>query len=518
MRLLVGGTALLCVWLCGVTSAQPTPGAPDVPSYDARPNGAGTKIPVTSPGATEVMDAENTATSSSAAAVALEQPIDATAYTCGPGDTFELNFWGQQNFRLKIAADLEGRMFISKVGFVSVAGKTLSAVRVDVNKKVRANYPGLKFELTLVSPRSFVVHVANNVKRPGAYASNPLERVSSVLAHAGGTTGSRRLVSIKRKSGDTLTADLLMYELTGETRYNPNVLDGDVITVPFAEVVADISGAVRRPGTYELIKTKDLAELLELAGGFTSAMVRTLPIRVIRRDKAQHERFIEVPFGSSVPNHSISDADRVVVRGSEELQRTIQLIGAVAGADSLDTATEAKRLPFVEGDTLLSLIDRAGGIKAHGDLSRGYISRPTKTQKPELIPIDLERLLVRRDFTADRSIQIGDVIVIPPTQYSVRVEGAVARAGMYPFNPRFGIAEYIAHAGGRTRTARGLDEVKIIDRGGRSQSFQAGLKPLPGDAILVPERNFTRPEIAQIALSAAGLILSGVAITLAVTR
>ena len=103
-------------------------------------------------------------------------------------------------------------------------------------------------------------------------------------------------------------------------------------------------------------------------------------------------------------------------------------------------------------------------------------------------------------------------------QYSVRVEGAVARAGLYPYNPRFRIAEYVANAGGRTRSARDLDEAQLIEPNGRTRSFSAGLKPSPGDSILIPERTFTRPEIVQIVLSAAGLVLSGVAITIAVTR
>ena len=40
----------------------------------------------------------------------------------------------------------------------------------------------------------------------------------------------------------------------------------------------------------------------------------------------------------------------------------------------------------------------------------------------------------------------------------------------------------------------------------------------PGDAILVPERNFTRAEVAQIVIAVAGLVISGVAITIAATR
>jgi hypothetical protein len=40
----------------------------------------------------------------------------------------------------------------------------------------------------------------------------------------------------------------------------------------------------------------------------------------------------------------------------------------------------------------------------------------------------------------------------------------------------------------------------------------------PGDSILVPERNFTRAEVAQLTLAIAGLLISGVAVTIAATR
>ena len=519
MRTVVGGVAVTI--LCIVAAAAHAQRAADREQKDPRLDSKGTTtVPVDMPGTTEVMGAENAASSTAPAPVALEQPINPDQYICGSGDTFELNFWGQQNFRLKVAADLEGRMFISKVGFVAVAGKPLTEVRKDVTKKVRANYPGLRFELALLAPRNFIVHVAENVAHPGGYTASPLERVSSIVTRAGGATGSRRRIQIKHRSGASSNADLVMYELTGDTTFNPYVLDGDVVTVPITGVVATISGAIRRPGTYELTKTKDVAELLELAGGFTSSVVRTLPIRIVHRNNAQHDAFVDIPFtGEAAPNHALADDDRVIVRGTDELQRTVQLLGAVVGADPLDTATTLKRLPFVEGDTVLSLIDRAGGIRAPGDLTRSYISRRVAGKaETELIPLDLDALLVRRDFSADKPVQIGDMVVIPPMQYGIRVEGAVNRAGVYPYNPKFGISEYIAHAGGRTRSARDLDEARLVNADGKTRGFSSTLKPSPGDAIVIPERTFTRPEIVQIALSAAGLILSGVAITLAVTR
>ena len=490
---------------------------------DSRTPPTTTKIPVPMPTSPEVLGTETpTQLPVAPPPISIEEPVDPDQYICGPSDVFELNFWGQQNFRLRIPANLEGRAFISKVGFVTVAGKTLTAVRKDVHRKVGANYPGLSFELTLVTPRSFVVHVVDFVKQPGSYVAHPLERLSVVLARAGGTTpvtGSRRQIAIHHRTGGDATADLVMYELTGDVAFNPYVLDGDVIRVPHAALTATITGAVRRPGTYELVKTKDLAELLELAGGLKSSVAYALPIRLVRRNDHQQDTFHDLPFvGKAAPNEALLDDDVVGVRGAEDLQRTVLLIGAIVGADPLDLATTSKRLPYVEGDSVLSLITRAGGIKAPGDLRRSYITRAHQGARSEQIPIDLDALLVKRDFTADKPIAMNDTIVIPPMQYSVLVEGAVARAGMYPFNPQFGITEYIAHAGGRSRTARDLDEVKLIDWSGTTRDFSTGLKPSPGDAILVPERNFTRAEIAKIVIAVAGLVVSGVAITIAATR
>jgi protein involved in polysaccharide export with SLBB domain len=512
-------TVVALVAIASIASAQ---GLPDPTQGEPRgtEGGGGAKIPVTGPGNPEVMGAEAAASSTPPPPISIESPIDPEAYICGPGDVFELNFWGQQNFRLRIAVDLEGRTFISKVGFVAVAGKTLSAVRNVIKSKVRADYPGLQFDLTLVSPRTFLVHVVDDVKQPGTYSTHPLERVSTVLAKAGPlANASRRRIAIKHRSGARTTADLVLYELTGDTSYNPYLLDGDVITVPFADPVVTIAGAVRRPGSYELVKSKDLAELLDLSGGLTSEVARSLPIKLVRRNDQQQEISTDLPFpATGTPNAPLKDDDKIFVRGSSELQRSVLLIGAVVGADRLDAATSSVRLPFVDGDTVLSLIERAGGIKAPGDLRRSYISRPRTGTTPEIIPLDLDALLVHRDFAADKKIQIGDSIVIPPMQYSVLVEGAVARGGLYNYNPAFSIPEYIAHAGGRTRTARDLDEVKLIDPEGHTHDFRWGMKPSPGDAILVPERNFTRAEIVQLVIAGAGLVLSGVAIGLAATR
>src|SRR5690242_16514294 len=98
MRIVVGGPALVTLLWCGFAIAQSGPSVPESPANDPRLSGAGTtKIPIAMPGSTEVMGAETAATSAPPATIALEHPIDPDSYVCGAGDTFELNFWGQQN-------------------------------------------------------------------------------------------------------------------------------------------------------------------------------------------------------------------------------------------------------------------------------------------------------------------------------------------------------------------------------------------------------------------------------------
>jgi protein involved in polysaccharide export with SLBB domain len=539
---------VVLVALTSIASAQQLPypmeSDPRSAGGDPRSAGGGPKIPVTLRPGSEILGGDMGVLvpppglfPSESPPLSIEHPIDPETYVCGPGDVFVLDFWGSQNFQLRLTTDLEGRAFLARVGFVTVAGKTLAAVRAAMKSKFRAVYPGINFDMTLLSPRSFVVHVVDNVKQPGTYTSRAIDRVSAVIARAGVTTGSRRRIAIKHRAGTTSTADLVRYELTGDIAYNPFLLDGDVISVPFASPVVAISGAVRRPGQYELVATKDLTELLALAGGFTSGVSRTFPVRLVRRNAQQQQTVTDLPFtGEAAPNAPLRDDDQIIVRGSQELERTVLVIGTevsaggaggaggasgaggMASVDLPDPATTSRRVPFVDGDTVLSLFNRIGGIKAPGELRRSYISRPRPGQTPELILIDLQALLVRRDFSADRPIKPDDTIVVPPLRYSVLVEGAVARAGLYNYNPTFGVSEYIAHAGGRTRTARDLDEVQLIDTSGRTRPFHPGVKPSPGDAILVPERNFSRSEVAQLIIAGASLVVSGIAVTIAATR
>ena len=121
-------------------------------------------------------------------------------------------------------------------------------------------------ELTveLNRPRSFPVTVIGLVQTPGIYTANGVERVSQVIARAGGLLpeASRREIQLVKMSAlrptqrerfarfltlgmipddiaieEMKRVDFDMYEVAGQSRFNPFLEDGDVVivTAPKAE-------------------------------------------------------------------------------------------------------------------------------------------------------------------------------------------------------------------------------------------------------------------------------------------
>ncbi|WP_243337761.1 SLBB domain-containing protein [Anaeromyxobacter soli] len=448
---------------------------------------------------------------------AIDAPLDPDAYVCGPGDILELNFWGVQNFKLRVTVDLEGRAFVPKTGFLDLGGKTLSQARRIMRDSVARFYPRLSFDVTLAEPRTFLVQVVDDVKRPGSYPARALDRVASLIARAGGfgPNASRRRIEIRRRDGKELRADLLVYSLTGDVAQNPYLLDGDVVRVPFEELAATVDGAVNRPGRYELTGKRDLAELVELAGGLAPTATQRLPISLVRRSKEDRQDQTLLPFGAdgSLPTATIQHEDSVRIPAFADLQRSVMIIGAIAGATAPNDATATRRLPFVQGDSVRTLLDRVGGVGPLADLTGAYVLRNGTS-----LPVNLYQLVMVRDLSADRPVELGDSLVVPFKRRSILVEGAVFKAGEYPYNPNFGIQQYLSLAGGRNRFAQGLSSVRVVTPNGETKKYASDLNVEPGSSVIVPERNFSRSEVVQIFLGAAGIVLSGVAVVISARK
>jgi protein involved in polysaccharide export with SLBB domain len=159
---------------------------------------------------------------------AFEGQVTAAEYVLGAGDRLRIELAGLQESASELEVNIEGRLHVPHVGVFTASGQTLAALRKLVETRLRVVYPQLRASVTLVRPRTFLVHVTGAVEKPGTYSATPLTRVSAVIPLAGGSlpSGSLRTIQIQRRGvAEKLTADLVRFNLLGDATANPTVLD-----------------------------------------------------------------------------------------------------------------------------------------------------------------------------------------------------------------------------------------------------------------------------------------------------
>lgn len=82
--------------------------------------------------------------------------------------------------------------------------------------------------------------------------------------------------------------------------------------------------------------------------------------------------------------------------------------------------------------------------------------------------------------------EIPEIPLTPEEQRGVRVAGAVMRPFRFPYNPRWGLEDYLSRAGGFTETAD-TSAIRLFRANGQLRDASQVSQILPGDTILVLE-------------------------------
>lgn len=226
-------------------------------------------------------------------------------YIVGFGDEIVVQFQGSTNDSKTVRVDRAGRLIVAQLPPIPAAGRSLGAVRSDLEAATRRTMLGTEVFVSLGSVRAITVFVGGEVERPGQVGLNALADISAALTRAGGVRRSGSLRRIKLVSGDgTRIVDL--YGLLGiGAPPSVRLRDGDRIIVPVIGDTAAVAGTVSRPGIYELRGRTSVGELLDYAGG------------AVR------------PRGNSIA------VSRIAADGSEEFVRAINLTSAIVPGDAV---------------------------------------------------------------------------------------------------------------------------------------------------------------------------------------
>lgn len=466
---------------------------------------------------------------------ALEGAVDAATYIVGPGDRLLVELWGLHELSSEVEVTAEGRVFVPRVGVFAAGGEKLSVLRTSISDRLRAIYPNLHANVTLARPRTFLVNVVGAVVRPGSYSATALTHVSALVPRATPlANASTRRVEIRRKGrSEKIIADLVRFSLLGDSTADPTVLDGDTVFVPGREMEVEVTGAVKRPGRYELVSDRSLRELLELAGGRSSDAANSLPPRLTTRDRGDRlvVRSLSVKDAATTALHS---GDSVHIPSLNDLRRVVVVEGAIVGGSSRpepdrrpglgDRPNETPMIPnrdvsvvvpYVDGDGVSDLIIKVGGLQPWADGPGSYLLRPVAGGQRQRIAIDVVAISARK--APDQPVQAGDTLVVPSRRDAVVVGGAVQHPGLFPYSRDLHPLDYITLAGGATRT--GIpSSARVLKRSGGSQHIKYVNQIEPGDVISVPEAKISAAEWVQIVLILANLAVTTVALVITLRR
>lgn len=167
---------------------------------------------------------------------------------------------------------------------------------------------------------------------------------------------------------------------------------------------------------------------------------------------------------------------------------------------------------FRPGDTVLSLLSLGGGqVPDRSDLKRVTLRRKNSS---ELIPIDLNAMLIKGDTSQNYDLQDGDELSVPEDSVNrIVVQGYLQRPGTYPYKEPMYLSDAVALAGGEipyksfmsrtiiVRPVPGMtgqylrisaNYVRFVKDGDNAQNVQL----MPGDMVYVPSTK--TPDYNQI--------------------
>ncbi len=413
---------------------------------------------------------------------------------------------------------------------------------------------------------AFVVSIVGNVVSPGSYpllqgmtindlvdsASGLLENTDtsySVLVRRRDSRGTLEVLNAVEASGRDLDFDrllqpgdqlyifdtvsdrtLLLAGINSQLRAQADALDRSRIVIA--------SGQVRYPGEYPLFEGMTVSDLLSASGGFTESALTTeaeLTRSYIYEDSGRDVDHLSVnlnntsSLGMQLP---LEEFDNLVIRQLPNWteNETVQLLGEVVSPGTYSIA---------KGDTLSSVIERAGGLTEYADSNASVFLRAELRDREreilqryqENLESDIAAVALEQDDSGDQSeilaigqqllgqvqdaepigrlvvdlgtilsnpperdviARNGDQLFIPRTRQEISILGEVNYPTSHIFNPRLSVQDYIDLSGGLSQRADSA-RTYIIKSNGRVVSFENSrwffeqdTQIESGDTIVVP--------------------------------
>ncbi len=417
----------------------------------------------------------------------VEQATVPADFVLGPGDEIHIRAWGSIDLDYRATVDRTGAITIPKVGQVTLAGIRFGGLREHLAAAIGRSYRGFELSVSLGQLRSIRVYVTGFARVPGSYTVSALSTLVNVLFHAGGPdkAGDLRALELWRSGERVATVDFYDFLLNGRHDTALRLLPEDVLHIPALAGEVAVAGAVNRPAIYQLRGGERLGDLIGFAGepSVIASAQRVVLERIGEDGRRKVEEFVLSDATRAMPLRS---GDIVLIQPiSPRFDNAVTLRGQVAQplrhewragmrVSDLLPSTDALVSPQYWAsrnaeDQVVKLLGDAPSAHFDADFPNinweyAAIERiDPDSLRTELVPFHLGKAVLERDPQHNLELQPGDQISVfslddfrtrsAQKPRFVRIEGEVARAGVYPVQNGTTIADLVERAGGLTADA-----------------------------------------------------------------
>lgn len=437
-------------------------------------------------------------------------------YLIAAGDKINIWLWGAVNYANVPTVDTQGNIFIPNIGPIHLEGVPASDVNKLVSAKIKTVYTNnVEVYVNLLTATPVSVYVSGAIIRPGQYAGMASDSLLYFLKRAGGIDserGSYRQIQIIRDNKVLVEADLYSFIQSGKL---PQITfqDKDVILVKPQKAAITVSGSVRNPFRFELIK--DISSGQEISD-YAKPLAKISHVGVFgNRRSGPFSVYLEY---KDFVDFQLKDGDSVIFNDDLHAQVIdVQISGSYLGPSyfAIKKSTRLHDLlshipinPELTDNNSIYILRKSVAERQKQMLSdsldrleRSVFTAPAssdgeaaiRAKEAEMIMVFAEKarkvqplgkvIVSDNGITANILLEKGDQIVIPHYTDLIQVGGEVLMPQAVVFNPNATIDDYVAWAGGFTDRAE--DQRISIVRANGVVIFDKDAEIKRGDQILV---------------------------------
>jgi protein involved in polysaccharide export with SLBB domain len=471
-----------------------------------------------------------------------------SSYVLGPGDKLEISYFGSYQEKSIGFISNEGVLILPLLGPVNLLGMTFSDAVNLIKEKIKSELVGAEVAINLTDLRSISIYLLGQAYKPGNYTLSGLTTLTNALFVSGGVNklGSLRNIEVRRGGKVIKVYDFYEFLLKGKADSDIRLQDGDVVFVPFIQSRVKVGNGFKAPDLYEIKEGETVRDLIKLAGGFSSGVGLTEKLEYSSINKLTNQQVLSyLPQNSKDLDQTLKDGD--IVNIAKNLSLLVS--GSVELAGHVNKPGEYS---ILKGDTILDIIDRAGGysdnsfpegavflrkdvaklqkeaFKRSADLlenflvtiiakgspqnplsegALGPITQLIARLKNEVPPgrqvVEIDYLKLKTDPMINFRVQKGDFLYIPERPESIVVIGEVLNPATQRYSPNLSVKDYLELSGG-LKDGADKDKIYVVLPNGqatlysRSLFFKETSLVLPGSIIVVERDIRTGVELAAV--------------------